>query len=64
MWVADFIDQKLYAYALSTKARDSGKDIDLSADFGTFNGPNGIWSDGTTMWAVDSLSLTLRRLQA
>ena len=59
MWVADFIDQKLYAYALSTKARDSGKDIDLSADFGTFNGPNGIWSDGTTMWAVDSLSLTL-----
>ena len=59
MWVADFIGQKLYAYALSTKARDSGKDIDLSADFGTFNGPNGIWSDGTTMWVVNSLSLTL-----
>ena len=50
MWVTDWRDQKLYAYALSDGDRDSDKDIDLDS-FNT--SPNGIWSDGTTMWVAD-----------
>ena len=51
MWVADYADLKLYAYALSTKARDSAKDIALVSDN---DDPKGIWSDGETMWVADS----------
>ena len=52
MWVADYVDDKIYAYSMSTKARDSTK------DFGTLGAaenrdPTGIWSDGTTMWVAD-----------
>ena len=59
MWVGDFADVKLYAYARSTKARDSDNDIDVSADFGLLRGPFGIWSDGTTMWVADTNTDTL-----
>ena len=53
MWVADSDDDKLYAYNLSTKARDSGKDFNTLRTAGnTF--PTGIWSDRTTMWVADS----------
>ena len=52
MWVADFIEEKIYAYDLATKARVPGKDFDtLKAAGNTW--PVGIWSDGTTMWAAD-----------
>ena len=52
MWVADDDADKLYAYDLATKARDSAKDFDtLAAAFN--NDPWGIWSDGTTMWVSD-----------
>ena len=51
MWVADDDDNKLYAYTLSSKARDSDKDIDLHSDN---TNPWGIWSDGTTIWVVDT----------
>ena len=51
MWVADSDDQKLYAYTVSTGARDEDKDIDLHSDN---DDPRGIWSDGTTMWVIDS----------
>ena len=54
MWVADFFDEKIYAYDLATKARVPGKDFDtLKAAGNTW--PQGIWSDGTTMWVVDYL---------
>ena len=52
MWVVDFIEEKIYAYDLATKARVPGKDFDtLKAAGNTW--PQGIWSDGTTMWAAD-----------
>ena len=52
MWVADWDDEKLYAYDLFDKDRDAGKDIPLSGG----NYPpasQGIWSDGETMWVVN-----------
>ena len=52
MWVADGEDAKLYAYDLSTKARDAAKDFDTLSAAGN-NSPRGIWSDGETMWVVD-----------
>ena len=52
MWVTDWIDIKIYAYNLTTKARDASKDFDTLDAAGNDN-PRGIWSDGTTMWVVD-----------
>ncbi len=51
MWIADYEDDKLYAYNLETKARDAGKDLTLAAGN---DQPTGIWSDGTTMWVADT----------
>ena len=62
MWVADYSGLKIHAYALSTKARDSAKDIDVSANFIPGiggSGPYGISSYDTTMWVVDFLTRTL-----
>ena len=56
MWVADDGDDKLYAYNLATKARDSAKDFDTLVAAGNSR-PRGIWSDGTTMWVVNNNSL-------
>ncbi len=57
IWVADFADDKLYAYALSGGTHDSAKDFTSLAGTGGFAGatigPAGIWSDGTTMWALE-----------
>ena len=57
MWVADFTDDKLYAYRLTSGAGyeagvtyDPGKDIALDADNGY---PIDMWSDGTTIWVLD-----------
>ena len=52
MWVADFSDEKIYAYDLATKARVPGKDFDTLKAAGN-SGLLGIWSDGETMWAAD-----------
>ena len=52
MWVSDSTDDKLYAYHMSTKARDSSKDFNTLNAAGN-NNPYGIWSNGTTMWVVD-----------
>ena len=61
MWVSDdkliftnYGGGKIYAYNMSNKSRDSGKDFDISdlqnsTDFKPF----GIWSNGATMWVVD-----------
>ena len=53
MWVTDGDNDKLYAYNLSTKARDSSKDFNTLSAAGN-NSPQGLWSDGTTMWVTDS----------
>ena len=53
MWVADFIEEKIYAYDLATMARVPGKDFDTLQAAGNTR-PQGIWSDGTTMWVADS----------
>ena len=58
MWVMDSTDDKLYAYKMSDKMRDDGKDFNALAD--ADNGsPNGIWSDGTTMWVSDPADIKL-----
>ena len=50
---------QIYAYVLATGARDATKDIDLAANNTNSQGianistPQGIWSDGTTLWVVD-----------
>ena len=56
MWVVESdpfgSDYKIYAYNLTTTARDSSKDFDtLVAALNA--SPTGIWSDGTTMWVAD-----------
>ena len=50
MWVADEVDNKFYAYTVSSKARDSSKDFNLNP---SANWVKGIWSNGTTMWWAD-----------
>ena len=52
MWVSDFNDKKLYAYALSDGTRNSGREFN-TLDAAGNDAPNDIWSDGTTMWAVN-----------
>ena len=52
MWVLDYADDRLYAYDLDTKERDSGRDFDTLAAAGNKE-PRGIWSDGETMWVAD-----------
>ncbi|MBC6411120.1 MAG: cadherin repeat domain-containing protein, partial [Ekhidna sp.] len=49
MWVADRIDDKIYAYNLADGMRQESKEFSLHADNGN---PRGIWSDETTMWVV------------
>ncbi len=54
MWVTDTVDKTLYAYSLSTKTRDEGKDFVADWIRGAGNDdPGAIWSDGTTMWVAD-----------
>ena len=52
MWVADWGDDKIYAYSMAAKARESAKDFDTLKAAGN-GAPQGIWSDGTTMWVAD-----------
>ena len=52
MWFADTNDKKIYAYTVSTKARDAAQDFDTLDDAGN-DTPVGIWSDGKTMWVMD-----------
>ena len=42
---------KVYAYNLSTGARDTSKEFDFSV---THIRPRGMWSDGTIMWVADN----------
>ena len=49
MWVVDWRDAKLYAYSMSDRSRDAGKDFALDADD---QSTEGIWSAGATMWVA------------
>ena len=53
MWLADWRDEKLYAYDLATGARKPTSDINTLDDAGNHH-PTGLWSDGTIMWVADS----------
>ena len=59
IWAGDRSSQAptLYAFVLSTGARDPSKDISITEG----NNPEGLWSDGTTIWVVD---LVLRKVTA
>ena len=46
------LDDKIYAYDLSTKARDETKDFNGLTSAGNEE-PSGIWSDGTTLWVAN-----------
>ena len=58
MWVANSDlngvrdNDKIYAYKMSDKSRDTAKEIDTNSLIGN-RYIQGIWSDGITMWAVD-----------
>ena len=56
MWVADWFDGKLYAYALATGTRDPGQDFDTLIAAGN-DSPRGIGSDGATMWVAEGWML-------
>ena len=45
-------DDKVFAYTLSTGARDAVKDIN-TLNSANNNSPFGLWSDGTTLWIGD-----------
>ena len=52
MWVADMDDDKLYAYDMTTKAHDAGKDFNTLRAAGNED-LSGITSNGATMWVAD-----------
>ena len=52
MWVADIVDDKLYAYALADGVRRAARDIGTLRAAGNRT-PTGLWSDGETIWVVD-----------
>ena len=61
MWVADIDDEKIYSYFMSNKTRDGTKDFDQATLRGAGDGngnrdPQGLWSDGTTMWVLNANS--------
>ena len=54
MWMVDLSYDTIYAYNLTTKERDTGKDFDTLSGADN-NNPVSIWSDGTTLWVTDSV---------
>ena len=50
-WVSDSGDDKLYAYDLDDRTRQSGKEFDLHSDN---SNPGGIWGDGQFIWVLDT----------
>ena len=52
IWVVDNNQNRLYAYNLNTGDPVPDQNIDL--DSLNNDSPEGIWSDGTTMWVADS----------
>ena len=62
MWVSDTAD-RIYAYKMSGKSRDAAKDIDTNSLIGN-RYMQEIWSDGTTLWAVDYVAGTNRNKES
>ena len=56
MWVADWVDDTVYAYDLSSGSRNPDREFGLSS---ANDSPFGIWSDGTTMWVADDNDLRI-----
>ena len=52
LWATDYLDEKLYAYAMADGSRLPSRDVDSLAAAGNSR-PNGIWSDGETLWVAD-----------
>ena len=51
IWVADWDDDKLYAYELATGVRAESQEFNLIPDNPY---PRDVWSDGATMWVPDA----------
>ena len=51
MYVVDWFDERVYAYRMSNKSRDSAKDFSLGG--ANHSQPGGIWSDGATFWVTN-----------
>ena len=50
MWVIDEINDRIYAYSMSTKERDPGRDIEFAVDVWLED----VWSSGDgTLWVAD-----------
>ena len=50
MWVVEFSDaDKAFAFSLTGKTRDAGRDIQLPSQRDIYD----LWSDGTTVWLVN-----------
>ena len=55
MWVADYVDDKLYAYTMNPGQADHGN-RDTAKEFNLDGGntqPTDIWSDGVTIWVAN-----------
>ena len=62
MWVVDFNDKKIYAYNIENKMRNTSKEFDLfikDNDEDDNDQPEGIWSNGSTMWVADGIDSRL-----
>ncbi len=52
LWVADLVEDKVFAYDAATGVRRPGDDVDSLRGAGnTF--PTGMWSDGSVLWVAD-----------
>ena len=54
IWVADVEDNKIYAYKVSDKTRQTGLEFN-TLDAAWNHDPRGLWSDNATMWVGDSV---------
>ena len=52
MWVADRVSDKVFAYNLSGKWRDSSKEFNTLDPAGNKD-QTGLWSDGSAIWVAD-----------
>ena len=52
IWIADSVQDKLFAYDLATGERV--EDLEFALDERN-RAPRGVWSDGTTIWVADSV---------
>ena len=57
LWVTDFADGQVYAYDLSTGARQEERDLETAPSGNS--SPLGLWSDGETVWVSDAWDATL-----